>query len=162
FERSRAHARRSGLDHFMVQTFLHGRHEGALGESCVQRGEGDVWVLDLGQETKTHASQFANVTLIIPRDRVLPLLKGDNIDGSPLRSGSASARLIASHLETLAAAAPELSLAEGTAAVDAAALMIAGAWSGIRESRAEVTAAVRATVRRTICDYIDLHLTDTQ
>jgi AraC-like DNA-binding protein len=46
------------------------------------------------------------------------------------------------------------------AAADAAALMIAGAWSSIRESLAEVTAAVRATTRRTICDYIDQHLTD--
>src|SRR5262249_31881893 len=33
-------------------------------------------------------------------------------------------------------------------------------WSSIRESRAEVTAAVRATARRTISDYIDQHLTD--
>jgi AraC-like DNA-binding protein len=160
FDRSRAHARRSGLDHFMVQTFLHGQHEGAWGDNCGHRGKGDVWILDLGQETKTHASHFANVTLIMPRDRVLPLLKGGNIHGTTLRSGSASARLIASHLETLVAAAPALTLGEAAAAVDAAALMITGAWASIRESRAEVTAAVRATARRTICDHIDLHLAD--
>jgi AraC-like DNA-binding protein len=77
-----------------------------------------------------------------------------------LRSGSASARLIGSHLETLLGAAPDMDLTEAAAAVDAAALMIAGAWSSVRESRAEVTAAVRATARRTICDYIDQHLTD--
>jgi AraC-like DNA-binding protein len=160
FDRSRAHARRSGLDHFMVQTFRHGSHDGACGDSPVHRRQGDVWILDLGQETRTQASHFANVTLIIPRDRVLPLLKGGEVHGATLRQGSASARLIASHLETLSAAAPELTLAEATAAVDAAALMIAGAWSSLRETRAEVGAAIRATARRAVGDHIDRHLMD--
>ena len=160
FDRSRAHARRSGLDHFMVQTFKHGSHDGACGDSPVHRGQGDVWILDLGRETRTEASHFANVTLIIPRDRVLPLLKGGEVHGATLRHGSASARLIASHLETLAGAAPELTLAEATAAVDAAALMIAGAWSSLREAPPEVGAAVRATARRAVCDHIDRHLMD--
>lgn len=160
FDRSRAHAKRTGLDHFMVQTFLRGEHDGVCGESEVRRGRGDVWILDLGQQTRTHAKSFTNVTLIMPRDRVLPLLKGGDMHGTTLRSGNASARLIGSHLETLLGAAPDMDLTEAAAAVDAAALMIAGAWSSIRESRAEVTAAVRATARRTICDYIDRHVTD--
>jgi AraC-like DNA-binding protein len=160
FERSRAHAQRTGLDHFMVQTFLRGGHNGVCGENEVRRGQGDVWILDLGQETRTHAKSFTNVTLIIPRDRVLPLLKGGEVHGTTLRSGSASARVIGSHMECLLAAAPDMNLTEAAAAVDAAALMIAGAWSRIRESRAEVTAAVRATARRTVRDYIDQHLTD--
>jgi AraC-like DNA-binding protein len=160
FDRSRAHAKRTGLDHFMVQTFLRGEHNGVCGENEVRRGRGDVWILDLSQATRTHAKTFTNVTLIMPRDRVLPLLKGGEIHGTTMRSGSASARLIGSHLETLLGAAPDMDLTEATAAVDAAALMIAGAWSSIRESRAEVTAAVRATARRTICDYIDQNLTD--
>lgn len=160
FDRSGAHARRSGLDHFMVQTFRHGSHDGACGESPVHRRQGDVWILDLARETRTQASRFANITLIIPRDRVLPLLKGGDVHGTTLRQGSASARLIASHLDTLAAAAPDLTHVEATAAVDAAALMIAGAWSRVRESRAEVGAAMRATARRTARDYIDRHLMD--
>jgi AraC-like DNA-binding protein len=160
FERSHAHARRSGIDHFMVQTFLRGEHDGACGESTFHRAEGDVWILDLGRETKTVASNFTNVTLIIPRDRLLPRLKGGDIHGTTLRSGTASALLIANHLKMLMTAAPDLRVAEATAAVDAAALMIAGAWSRIRESRAEVSAAVRATARRVVCDYIDAHLND--
>jgi AraC-like DNA-binding protein len=160
FERDHAHARRTGLDHFMVQTFLRGGHNGACGETEVRRGQGDVWILDLGQETRTHARDFTNVTLIIPRDRVLPQLKGGDIHGTTLRAGSVSARLIASHLETMVSAAPQMAVSEATAAVDAAALMIAGAWSVIRDSRAQVTASVRATARRAICDYIDQHLTD--
>jgi hypothetical protein len=114
FNRSRAHARRSNLDHFMVQTFVQGGHDGACGEDTIRRGEGDVWILDLGQTTTTQASQFANITLIMPRDRLLPLLKGGNIHGTTLRHGSPSARLIASHLETLMAAAQELALAEAS------------------------------------------------
>ncbi len=160
FARSRAHARSTGLDHFMIQTFRHGRHDGACGDNPVHRGRGDVWVLDLAQETRTQASRFVNITLIVPRDRVLPLIKGSEIHGATLRSGTAAARLIANHLETLAVAAPELTLAEAAAAVDAAGLMIAGAWTGLRESRPEVGAAVRATARRTVCDYIDRHLAD--
>ena len=96
-------------------------------------GRGDVWILDLGQDTRTHAKSFTNITLIVPRDRVLPLLKGGDIHGTTLRSDSASARLIGSHLETLLGAAPDMDLTEAAAAVDAAALMIAGAWSRIRE-----------------------------
>lgn len=160
FERSRDHAKRTGIDHFMVQTFLRGEHSGVCGESEVRRGQGDVWILDLGQDTRTHAKAFTNVTLILPRDRIAPLLKGGEVHGTTLPSGSASARLIGSHLETLLVAAPDMSLTEAAATVDAAALMIAGAWSRIRESSAEVTAAVRATARRTIRDYIDQHLTD--
>ena len=129
FDRSRAHAKRTGLDHFMVQTFLSGEHNGVCGENEVRRGRGDVWILDLGQDTRTHAKSFTNITLIVPRDRVLPLLKGGDIHGTTLRSDSASARLIGSHLETLLGAAPDMDLTEAAAAVDAAALMIAGAWS---------------------------------
>jgi AraC-like DNA-binding protein len=158
FDRSRAHAKRSGVDHFMVQTFVRGEHNGVCGENEVRRGRGDVWILVLGQATRTHAGSFTNVTLIMPRDRVLPLLKGGDVHGTTLRS--ASARLIGSHLKALLCAAPELDLIEAAAAVDAAALMIGGAWSSIRESRADVTAAVRATARRAICDYVDQHLTD--
>jgi len=91
FNRSRAHARRSGLDHFMVQTFVHGQHEGACGDDTVQRGAGDVWILDLAQATQTQASTFANIMLIMPRDRVLPLLKGGNIHGTTLRHGALGA-----------------------------------------------------------------------
>ncbi|HWB50246.1 MAG TPA: helix-turn-helix domain-containing protein [Stellaceae bacterium] len=160
FARSRAHARRTGLDHFMIQTFRHGQHDGACGDNPVHRGRGDVWVLDLAQETRTQASGFSNITLIIPRDRLLPLLKGGEVHGTTLRAGTAPARLIANHLETLAAAALELTPGEAKAAVDAAALMIAGAWPRLRESRPQIAAAVRATGRRTICDYIDRHLTD--
>lgn len=160
FQRSRAHARRTGLDHFMVQMFRRGQHDGMSGDQPVHRGPGDVWILDLGQESKTNTTRFSNITLIIPREIMLPLLKGGDIHGATLRQGAASTRLVASHLETLAAAAPELTLAEAAAAVDAAALMIAGAWSSLRESRAEVTAAARATARRAIRDYIDQHLSD--
>jgi AraC-like DNA-binding protein len=160
FDRDRAHARRTGLGHFMVQTFVEGEHQGAYGENEVRRGRGDVWILDLGQETRTHASNFANITLVIPRDRLLPLLKGGDVHGTTLRAGSASARMIASHMDAMMDSATQLDLAEASAAVDAAALMIAGAWSSIRESRAQVTAAVRATARRAVCDYIDRHLLD--
>lgn len=160
FKRSRAHARRTGLDHFMVQMFRRGRHDGMSGDTPVHRGRGDIWVLDLGQESHTDTSRFSNITLIIPREIMLPLLKGGDIHGATLRQGSPSARLIASHLEALAVAAPELTPAEAAAAVDAAALMIAGAWSSIRESRAEVASAMRASARRAVRDYIDQHLGD--
>ena len=160
FDRSRAHVRRTGLDHFMVQTFRQGHHEGYSDGESVRRQTGDVWVFDLGQEIRTTASRFANITLMIPREIMLPLLRSGDIHGATFRQGLPSARLIASHLETLAAAAPELTLGEAAAAVEAAALMIAGAWSSIRESRAEVAAAMRATARRAVRDYIDQHLTD--
>ena len=104
----------------------------------------------------------ANITLIIPRDRMLPLLGGTSLHGATLHHGSPSARLIASHLETLAAVAPQLTLGEAAAAVDAAAVMMASAWSSLREGRAEVGAAVRATARRAVRDHIDRHLMDDQ
>jgi AraC-like DNA-binding protein len=161
FGRSSAYARRSGLDHFMVQTFLSGGHDADDGRRVARHNKGDVAIFDLAQMVTTRTVPFANLSLIIPRDRVPPRRAGGSVGGMTWPRGSTSARLIASHLKIVTAAAPHMTLAEAAIAVDAAALMISGESSCVRDGSPQAITAVRASARRAVGEYIDQHLTDT-
>ncbi|WP_171070076.1 helix-turn-helix domain-containing protein [Methylobacterium terricola] len=157
FERSMADVRSSGWDHVVIQHYVDGGFTGLCGDRSVTVEAGDVNVLDLNRTLRTRATDFANLTLILPRDR-LPLAASYDLHGRAIGRGSAIAAVIGSHLRSLAEHAPALSPIEASTALEALCLMLSG--SDLREADPLVRAAANASVHERVCAYIDRHLDD--
>lgn len=100
FDRSASLIHRDGIDHCLVQVYLQGETRGLWGsrDHSVVR-PGDVLFLDAAQTVKSHASDFANLTVLIPRALLVPYLKvPERFHGRILPRESASGHLLGAHL----------------------------------------------------------------
>ncbi|WP_053078735.1 helix-turn-helix domain-containing protein [Methylobacterium tarhaniae] len=157
FQRDMDDVRSSGWDHIVIQHYLSGGFEGLCGDRTVAVEAGDINILDLNGTLRTRATDFSNLTLILPRDR-LPVAGSHDLHGRAIGRGSAIAAVIGSHLRSLADHAASLSPREADAALEALCLLMAG--SDLREADPRVRAAAGASVHERICAHIDRHLDD--
>lgn len=157
FERSMGDVRSSGWDHVVIQHYVGGGFEGLCGDRTVSVAAGDINVLDLNRTLHTRATDFSNLTLILPRDR-LPIAGSHDLHGRAIGRGGALAAVIGNHLRSLAEHAGSLSAREASAALDALCLLLSG--SDLREADPLVRAAACASVHDRVCAYIDRHLDD--
>ncbi|MGF3022330.1 helix-turn-helix domain-containing protein [Methylobacterium aquaticum] len=157
FERGMCDIRRSGWDHIVIQQYLTGGFEGQCGDTAVTVQAGDINVLDLNRTLHTRATDFSNLTLVLPRDR-LPLARSNDLHGRALGRDSALAAVIGSHLRSLAQHATSLSPREADTAIQALCLLLSG--SDLREADPLARAAACASVHDRVCAYIDRHLED--
>ncbi|WP_207177896.1 helix-turn-helix domain-containing protein [Methylobacterium indicum] len=157
FARDMGDVRSSGWDHVVIQHYVSGRFEGLCGDRTVAVEAGDINVLDLNRTLRTRATDFSNLTLILPRDR-LPIAATHDLHGRALKGGDAIAAVIGSHLRSLAAHAGSLSPREAGSALDALCLLLSG--SDLREADPLVRAAASASAHERICAHIDRHLDD--
>jgi len=157
FERSTGDIRSSGWDHVVVQHYVSGGFAGLCGDRSVAVEAGDINIIDLNRTLRTRATDFSNLTLILPRDR-LPLAGSHDLHGQAIGRGSALASVIGSHLRSLAVHAPALSPVEASSALEALCLMLSG--SDLRAADPLVRASAGASVHERICAYIDRHLDD--
>ncbi|OSQ37364.1 hypothetical protein TMES_14160 [Thalassospira mesophila] len=65
---------RDGLDHFMIQLFVRGKMSWTTPYGEEAAGPGDLVVFDLAREMQSRTSDFNHLSLIIPRDRLGPML----------------------------------------------------------------------------------------
>ncbi|AWN45818.1 hypothetical protein DK419_05385 [Methylobacterium terrae] len=157
FERDAGDVRNSGWDHIVIQHYVAGSFEGLCGDRAVAVAAGDINVLDLNRTLRTRSTDFSNLTLILPRDR-LPIAASHDLHGHGIGRANGLAPVIGGHLRSLAAHAPFLSPREASTALDALCLMLSG--SDLREADPLVRAAASASVHERICTYIDQHLDD--
>lgn len=160
FERDWAHIRGGGLDQILVQVYGSGGFHGACGERDVTLRPGDIGFLDLAQPFRTAELASTSVTLAVPRERLVAVLQGEGLHGLVVQRTSVSARLIGCHLRAMAESIQSLTSSEASAAVDAAVALIAGAWRRFKDGPAAPRHAAYATLRRMICDHIEIHLQD--
>ncbi|OAS19756.1 helix-turn-helix domain-containing protein [Methylobacterium platani] len=157
FERTMDDVRSVGWDHVVIQHYVSGGFEGLCGDRTVAVEAGDVNILDLNRTLRTRATDFANVTLVMPRDR-LSIAGSHDLHGRSIGRSSALAALIGGHMGSLARHADALSPREAGSALEALCLLLAG--SDLREADPLVRAAAGASVHERICTYIDRHLDD--
>ncbi|MFH6781156.1 MULTISPECIES: helix-turn-helix domain-containing protein [Methylobacterium] len=157
FERSLSDVRSSGWDHVVIQHYVSGGFTGLCGDRSVTVEAGDINILDLNRTLRTRATDFSNLTLVLPRDR-LALAGSHDLHGRAIGRGSALAAVIGGHLRSLAEHAPSLSPVEASTALEALCLMLSG--SDLREADPLVRASAGASVHERICAYIDQHLDD--
>lgn len=109
FDRSRVRIGRDGLDHFLLQFYV----DGHCGRRDTQKSRstqpGDLLICDLAQPLATATSSFRNLTLVVPRRLLTPLIpsleeRHLNIisDARPMTG------LLRKHLQALHQSAPHL------------------------------------------------------
>ncbi|AQR66386.1 hypothetical protein BXU06_16035 [Aquaspirillum sp. LM1] len=162
FSRSTATIARSGIDHIIVQLYMVGGYHGHAGSASIVVQAGDICVLDCAETFATQASDFENLTLVIPRailETKLPRLEA--LHGLVLKAGSTWNRILSQHLLVLFEQAPSMTLRECERIANGSIALLAACLQGEIEARDEQTASASVTsmvlqIRR----HIDAHLSD--
>lgn len=132
FRRSPTTIARSGVDHYLVQLYPQGGYVGEAEGQMVHVEPGDISILDLSRTLHTRAEAFRNLTLVVPRAVLEPLLKNpDGLHGLVLSGRSGLGYLLATYMQTVHETAPSLSAEDGASISEATASLIAGCF-GLR------------------------------
>lgn len=157
FVRDAATVARSAVDHLMIQLYLDGETAIATdrGADRFRVRAGELWAFDMTRPLATATSDFANVTLAVPRLLLDPLVSDvDALHGARPAPGSALTGLLADHVRALAHRAPDMTMREATAAADATIHLVAACFGATAEARAAagpgIAAAALGRLRRSI------------
>ncbi|WP_425965284.1 helix-turn-helix domain-containing protein [Rhizobium nepotum] len=148
-----------GYDHFELQYYLAGHWSRKDGRGEAQAAPGDLVIHDAAQPHAGSASDFANLTLFVPRTILAPLL--DNPDEHNMRvlaAGEPMAMLLRNHLDNLWRALPLLSDRQAAALATPTVELVAATLNGAKKedfSRG-VSVAQLVEIRR----YIDARALD--
>lgn len=154
FVRDAQCVRRSGLDHISVTVNLSDGAGDCDGHSP-RLGNGSVSFRDLARPSAVTTSSVDIINLIVPRHIVPSWMLARSYHGLTLPGQSAGARLIASHLRTLADVSNDLTEDEGIAAVEAT-FVIAERFLGRGQAVAPLHAdAIQRSVRRRAMHMFD-------
>lgn len=151
FTRDAARVAREGIDHFLVQVFLEGG--GAMPDAAV--APGDMLVIDMARPHVMLNDSFAHVTLVLPRDAdpaVARLL--ERLHGRPLAARDPLVRLLGAHLAAVWEATPEMTPAQGAAAVRGVAGLIDVALGPAAARVEEAPREVAAALKRAIVEHM--------
>jgi len=162
FDRSASIVSASGMDHLMVQLYTEGGFAGTAGDRAIEVAPRDVCVFDLTQTLHTRASDFHNLTLLVPRPYMEAAVEDvAALHGLVLSGRNPLTELVAEHLCALAARVPRLqstraatAAARGTIALITTMLATAGPQTRARAS------AVSPSPHRRAMQFIDRRLSD--
>ncbi|MXQ10432.1 helix-turn-helix domain-containing protein [Microvirga makkahensis] len=161
FRRSPTTIARSGVDHYVVQLYQQGGYVGEAEGRTVRVEPGDISILDLSRTLQTQAESFRNLTLVVPRPLLEPLLKNpDGLHGMVLPGRSALGHLLSNYLRTVYETAGSLSAEDSAALTAATASLIAGCFGPSADAQEPVMAARRGALLLAVKRYIDGNLAD--
>ncbi|MBP2316857.1 helix-turn-helix domain-containing protein [Azospirillum soli] len=159
FRRSPATIARSGVDHYFVQLYTQGGYAGEAEGHPIRLEPGDVSVLDLSQTLQTQAEDFSNITFVVPRPVLAPLLKNsDGLHGMVLSGRSGLGYLLANYMRTVYATVGSLTPEEGAGITQATASLIAGCFGPATEAREVAAVGQKKALFLAIKRYIDENL----
>ena len=161
FSRSTATIARSGIDHIIVQLYMVGGYHGHAGSASIVVQAGDISVLDCAETFATQASDFENLTLVIPRailEAKLPRLEA--LHGLVLKAGSTWNRILSQHLLVLFEQAPSMTLRECERIANGSIALLAACLQGEIEARDEQTGTSVTSMVLLVRRHIDEHLSD--
>lgn len=152
---------RDGLDHYMIQFYAAGTQVCDWAGGSVAMPEAGLLVYDLSREMVARSSDLDNLSLIVPRQQLAPLLRQP--DAHHMRAMPAGAPLVAmlyAHMQHLYANAGRLQGGESGDLAQAslhliAACLNAGEYDGAPDATELVPAQLIAAKR-----FVDTHLWD--
>lgn len=126
FDRSPQVMARSGIDHLLVQAYLSGGYLLQADGREIEVGTGDVCIIDLARTSRMQTTPFNQICVVLPRSVMELLIPDvDVLHGLLLPRGAPLNTILVSHLQTLLAQAPGLTLEEGRAAARGTTALIA-------------------------------------
>jgi AraC-like DNA-binding protein len=159
-ERDPSFARRSAIDHIMIEYQIAGRRRGDYADRNVDVRPGDVSFLDFSRTVRSAEPDFSRVSLIVPRDELPASLRERDLHGVVLDGSKGATRLLGHFLRGLVETASELSVADTAPALEAAFVLAETTWGGRREFTPEQEKASRPALRQIATAYIDRNLAD--
>ncbi|MDR3437255.1 helix-turn-helix domain-containing protein [Telmatospirillum sp.] len=156
FSRSVDTIARGGIDHFIAQLYIEGGYHGVAGGKPIEVQAGDICVLDCAGTLETLATDFENLTLVVPRAMLeSKLTRPEALHGLVLRGGSAMTQVLSRHLLALFELAPRMTLHECDSMTRGTIALIVACLQGELERREDQTAAGKSITVLRIRRYID-------
>lgn len=161
--RSPAVMAKDGMDHYMIQLYEHGQMLWETERGSFEFPEHGLVVFDLAQEVSLETNDFANVSLIIPREMLADQIKSENDQHLRiLTSEEPMVRLLRDHMNSLKQLSTRMTAAQALeiapATVGLAAACLSAAVSDAPNQQAGVSIAQIAMIRR----VIDANLCDAE
>jgi AraC-like DNA-binding protein len=129
FDRDSRRIARDGIDHYMIQLFVRGGTDIALGRRSLQAARRIVG-FDLGETLDSFNSDFDIVCALIPRARLAPLLlRPDSLQGA-MPSAESGGKLLAEFMSNLFDSLHALNPRQAGSAARALSELIATAFNG--------------------------------
>lgn len=148
YRRDGARIARDNVDHYMIQFFMDGSQRIRRGSRSVESRAGDLMVHDLAADHVAESSYFDNLSLIVPRRVLEPLLLNpDSQHGRLLPTARPMAKLLSRHMQDLYELAPQLDDGERRRLNDVTASLVAATLNGARDDEVAHSSAIAATNR---------------
>jgi AraC-like DNA-binding protein len=161
FSRSARTIARSGVDHVIVQLYTQGGFMGTADGITVRVEAGDICVFDLARPLETDATDFENLTLVVPRMLIEPRLKEvERLHGLVLKRQNRMARILGHHFVTLFDALPELTLDECRAINEGTLALMVACLAGEVEARMALHSGSETALMLRIRNHIERNLSD--
>lgn len=158
FGRDAQRVARDDMDHILVQVFLEGGGISA-GDQKIQAG--DMLVIDLDQTHEMISTDFANLTMVLPRE----LIPGVSdllapLHGRRLGAENPMVGFMSDHLKALWRHVPDMEMDQASGALQGTIGLMENWLSRQRPLSEDDTPTVSAAVGKAVRRYIALHLED--
>ncbi|MCQ4159582.1 helix-turn-helix domain-containing protein [Roseomonas sp. GC11] len=159
FRRSSFTIARTGMDHYLVQFYRRGGYRGVAGERPILVRPGDISILDMAQTLHTEAEDFENITLVLPRPSLAPLVPvPEALHGVVVEGATPLGRMLAGHLAQLQECGGQMSQAEAQPLLQATAMLVAACVAPVLASRQDSPAPVHTPSIVLIRRFIESNL----
>src|SRR5690606_16889863 len=147
FTRSPFRVAQDDMDHYVIQTHLAGEQTMQRGSKAVTSRPGDLHIIDLTETHEAQVSDFTNLSLVVPRNLLAPLLaQADDQHGRVLSAERGLTRLAVQHLRTMAETMHLLSPEDALQTIEPTLLLLASAINGNPEAQQSDSSVGNASV----------------
>ena len=163
FHRSRDIVAASGLNHVMVQLYKSGGFVGHADAYPIAVEAGDICIFDMSRTLRTVATDFHNLTLMIPRPFFEAAMDDvQSLHGIVLPHAKPLAGLLASYMVALEERMPALRAREAEAAARGTVALLTTVLAACRRPVSDTHVREIASPFREIASHIDHHIHDAQ
>ncbi|SFS11543.1 helix-turn-helix domain-containing protein [Sphingomonas jatrophae] len=160
FERSRALTAESGLDHLLIQLYVEGGFTGTADDRDVTVRAGDIVLFDLSRTLSTAASDFWNISLLIPRQSFEGVMDTvAHFHGEVLPREAQMTGLLGDYLLSLVRRLPELNPADAILSANATVALALTVLAGHTPAGSRASNGIASPFRKAAL-YIDANLND--
>jgi len=156
FTRTNQTIAHSGLDNICLLIYAEGGCDLDADGRVSEVHAGDVCILDLARRMTIRAPDSRDISLVLPRALLAPLLPNlDSLHGLILKRSTPLNTMLVNHLRSLVAEAPSLGLRDARAAASGTAALIAafaGAYANGRDTPAQAAAIASLQALRRIVE----------
>lgn len=159
FRRTAGVIGRSAADHYMIQLQCEGGYGAETRRDTFEVGPGDVCIFDLSRPIETATTEFGNLSLVVPRKILAPLLaRPDDMHGCVLPAASSVTGVLADHVRSLRKQAPHMRVDEANALAVATVRLVAACAGGNQANHDELALGMSEAVLMRIRRHIDDNL----